>query len=71
LPKEHNKKKLYNVSEIAKMFNVSVSCIYKKAEVGEIDSIKIGSALRFSDQNINKFLKTCTRKKPPKRTRKI
>ena len=55
--------KLYKVEEIAKMLNVSVSCIYKKAEIGELGSIKIGSALRFSEQNITDFIKRNNREK--------
>jgi len=55
--------KLYKVEEIAKMLNVSVSCIYKKAEIGELGSIKIGSALRFSEQNVTDFIKRNNREK--------
>jgi excisionase family DNA binding protein len=53
--------KLYKPSEIANLLNVSTSCIYKKAEKGEIPSIKIGSALRFSEKYIGKYLKKCRR----------
>jgi excisionase family DNA binding protein len=55
--------KLYKVEEVAKLLNVSISCIYKKAEIGELVSIKIGSALRFSEQNIADFLKKNNREK--------
>ena len=55
--------KLYKVEEVAKMLNVSVSCIYKKAEIGELGSIKIGSALRFSEQNIADFINKNNREK--------
>jgi excisionase family DNA binding protein len=51
--------KLYNVSEVGEMLGLSKSCIYKKAEQGEIEAIKIGTALRFSENNINVFLEKC------------
>ena len=53
-------KRLYNVKEVANMLSLSASCIYKKAERGEIGSIKIGTALRFSETNINEFIDKCT-----------
>jgi excisionase family DNA binding protein len=51
--------KLYNVSEVAEMLGLSTSCIYKKAERGELAGIKIGTALRFSEKNIQVFLEKC------------
>jgi excisionase family DNA binding protein len=51
--------KLYKTIEVAKLFDVSLSFIYKKAEKGELASIKIGSALRFSEENINEYLEKC------------
>ena len=53
--------KLFTVKEVANILNMSISCIYKKAESGEINSIKIGSALRFSETNINGFIDKCTK----------
>jgi excisionase family DNA binding protein len=55
--------KLYKPIEIAKLFNISTSCIYKKAESGELPSIKIGTALRFSEENVNEYLEKCRRNK--------
>jgi len=55
--------KLYKVEEVAKMLSVSASCIYKKAEIGELGSIKIGTALRFSEQNITEFIEINKREK--------
>jgi excisionase family DNA binding protein len=54
--------KLYNVSEVASMLGLSTSCIYKKAEKGEIQAVKIGTALRFSDEDIHNFVSKCKRK---------
>lgn len=56
-----DKLRLYKPIEIAKLLNISTSCIYKKAEKGEIASVKIGSALRFSEENINEYLDKCRR----------
>lgn len=51
--------KLYNVSEVGEMLGLSKSCIYKKAEKGEMDAIKIGNALRFTEDNIRDFINKC------------
>jgi excisionase family DNA binding protein len=51
--------KLHNVSEVAEMLGLSTSCVYKKAERGEIRAIKIGTVLRFSEENIQDFLNKC------------
>jgi excisionase family DNA binding protein len=60
--------KLYDVNTVAGMMGLSTSCVYKKAERGEIQSVKIGSALRFSESDIEAFLEICrTQKQPPKR----
>jgi len=53
---------LYKPGEVARKLGLSVSCIYKKTEHGEIDCIKIGSAVRYSEQHITDFLKKCERK---------
>jgi excisionase family DNA binding protein len=60
--------KLYNVSEAAEILNLSTSCIYKKAERGELEAVKIGSALRFSGENIRGFIEKC---KMPKQSEAI
>jgi len=57
--------KLYNVSEVASMLGLSTSCLYKKAEKGEIQSVKIGTALRFSECDIQIFLDKCRKKEEP------
>jgi excisionase family DNA binding protein len=51
--------KLYNVSEVAELLGLSTSCVYKKAERGDIEAIKIGTSLRFSEDDISVFLEKC------------
>jgi excisionase family DNA binding protein len=51
--------KLYNVSEVAGLLGLSISWVYKMAERGEIKAIKIGTALRFKDEQIRDFLEKC------------
>jgi excisionase family DNA binding protein len=51
--------KLYNVSEVAELLGLSTSCVYKKAERGDIEAIKIGTSLRFSESDISVFLEKC------------
>jgi excisionase family DNA binding protein len=51
--------KLYNVSEVAELLGLSTSCVYKKAERGDIEAIKIGTSLRFSENDISVFLEKC------------
>jgi excisionase family DNA binding protein len=53
--------RLYKVDYVTKILNISISSIYKYAEAGKIKSIKIGSALRFSESNITDYLKKCER----------
>lgn len=50
---------IYNVADVAKLLNLSKSCIYKKFEGGEIEGIKIGSSVRFTEENIKNFLTKC------------
>jgi excisionase family DNA binding protein len=57
--------KLYNVSEVASMLGLSTSCVYKKAERGEIQTIKIGTALRFSECDIQNFIEKCKKTQIP------
>jgi len=60
--------KLYNVSEVASMLGLSTSCVYKKAERKEIQSIKIGTALRFSEFDVQNFLEKCRKQEIPANT---
>jgi excisionase family DNA binding protein len=57
--------KLYKVSEVASMLGLSTSCVYKKAERGEIQSMKIGTALRFSECDVQNFLEKCRNNEVP------
>jgi len=54
--------KLYKAEEVAQMLRLSTSCIYKKVESGEIMSLKIGTAVRFTEANIAEYIDKC--KKP-------
>jgi excisionase family DNA binding protein len=56
--------KLYNVKEVSKILSLSVSCLYKMAERKEIQSVKIGSALRFLESDIQSFIEKCKTIKP-------
>ena len=51
--------KLINTIELAALLGLSPSCVYKKAEKGEIKSIKIGASLRFSENDIQEFIDKC------------
>jgi excisionase family DNA binding protein len=51
--------KLHDVKSVSGMLGLSASCIYKKAERGEIQAFKIGTALRFSEENIQEYLEKC------------
>ncbi len=50
---------IYNVADVAKILNLSKSCIYKKFECGELQGFKIGSVIRFTEENIHNFLEAC------------
>jgi len=60
--------KLYKVSEVASMLGLSTSCVYKKAERGEIQSIKIGTALRFSECDVQNLIAKCRKQEIPANT---
>jgi PTS system nitrogen regulatory IIA component len=47
------------VSDVAAMLRMSKTSIYKYAESGKIPSIKVGSSLRFTEDQINQFLSIC------------
>ena len=54
---------LLKIGEVAQFLSVSTSCIYKKAERGEIKSIKIGTSLRFKKQDIEEYVEKCANTK--------
>ena len=54
---------LYKVADVAEMLNISISYLYKKAEAGTIGSVKIGSALRFTEKQVNDYIEKCKKGK--------
>jgi excisionase family DNA binding protein len=60
--------RLLNVSEAAEILNLSTSWIYKKAKKGELEAVKIGSALRFSEESIRGFIERCKTPRQPETT---
>jgi PTS system nitrogen regulatory IIA component len=50
------KQSVLTVAEVAAILKLSESTIYKYAEKGKIQSIKIGSNLRFTEEQIQQFL---------------
>jgi excisionase family DNA binding protein len=61
LSKENKMKQTLTVSEVARMLQMSKTSIYKYAEAGKLPSVKIGSNLRFTDDQINQFIATHTK----------
>jgi excisionase family DNA binding protein len=47
---------LLTVSEVAKALKVSKALVYKKAEAGELCSVKIGKSLRFTEEQVMNFV---------------
>jgi PTS system nitrogen regulatory IIA component len=47
------------VSDVAAMLRMSKTSIYKYAESGKMPSIKVGSNVRFTEDQINRFLSMC------------
>jgi excisionase family DNA binding protein len=54
---------LYKPEEVAEKLKVSVSYIYKNAELGNIKHKKLGSSLRFSEKNISDYINKCEGKR--------
>jgi len=50
-----------NVSDVAKLLQLSKSSIYKYAETGKIPSIKIGTNLRFTETQLDNYLSKNTK----------
>jgi len=57
--------KLLKIKDVSSILGLSASNIYKKAERGEIQSIKIGTALRFSEDDIQDFIEKCKKAQIP------
>lgn len=48
--------RLYTPEEVAEMLNISLSMVYKLVRNKEIDHIRIGRSVRFTEQAINEYL---------------
>ena len=57
--------RLLKIKDVSSILGLSESCIYKKAERGEIQSVKIGTALRFSESDIQDFIEKCRKQDAP------
>lgn len=54
-------KKILTIKEVADSLQLSPSTIYKYSEKGKIPSFKIGTALRFFENEINDYLTEITK----------
>jgi PTS system nitrogen regulatory IIA component len=52
-------KNILTIKDVAKVLQISTSTVYKYAEAGKIPSIKIGTARRFIESDIDKYVDTC------------
>jgi excisionase family DNA binding protein len=52
---------LFTVSDVAKALCLSQSKVYKLAESGELQSVKIGKTLRFSKEQVESFIRQNTK----------
>jgi excisionase family DNA binding protein len=50
---------ILTVGDVAKKLKMSTSAIYKMAESGRIPSLKIGVCRRFTEEQIDAFLRSC------------
>ncbi|WP_010259899.1 helix-turn-helix domain-containing protein [Treponema primitia] len=50
---------VFTIKDVAKVLQLSTSTVYKYAESGKIPSIKIGTARRFLETDIEKYVNTC------------
>jgi len=50
-------KTILTVPELAKKLQISTSTVYKYAESGKLPSFKLGSSLRFLENEIDDYLK--------------
>jgi excisionase family DNA binding protein len=56
----HVGKRLLNVEEAAEFLGLQVDTIYRKARLREIPSVKVGRALRFDVEALDRFIKVHT-----------
>jgi len=57
--------RLYKITDVTSILGLSASKIYKMAERNEIQSVKIGTALRFSESDIQNFIEKCKKPQMP------
>jgi excisionase family DNA binding protein len=55
--KENQVKEILTVSEVARLLQISQSSVYKYAEKSVIPSFKVGSNLRFLENEIDDYIK--------------
>jgi excisionase family DNA binding protein len=53
-------KRLLNVGEAARYLGLEVDTIYKKARLRELPSVKVGRALRFDVEALNRYIEKHT-----------
>ena len=53
-------KRLLNVEEAARFLGLQVDTIYKKARLRELPSVKVGRALRFDTNALERFIEQHT-----------
>ena len=49
--------KIMTITDLSEKLQLSRSTIYKKSEKGEIPCFKLGTALRFMEEEINDYIK--------------
>jgi excisionase family DNA binding protein len=54
---------LWTVRQAARFLNLSVSWVYKQAELGTLPTVRLGASVRFDPRALRAFVKT-----PPDRT---
>lgn len=58
------KANLLSVSDLSAQLNMEPKTVYAKVEAGKIPFLKIGSLLRFKQDEINAWLEICRNSKP-------
>ena len=53
-------KRLLNVEEAARYLGLEVDTVYKKARLRELPSVKVGRALRFDVEALERFIELHT-----------
>jgi excisionase family DNA binding protein len=53
---EHNGRRLLKVSEAAQYLGLEVDTVYRKARLREVPSVKVGRALRFDVNALERYI---------------